>query len=278
LVIAAFLDQSIPKSESQVAIPFDVTESIPHQLYQTNARVSADKPGMPPFGRACLRLPPGFLENPCLSHATCMHQRGGDASIPLPHPPLPVGESGFPLYSDVSAADCPACPNVPGNVVTGISGNIPTLWNIPCDIPTNNLTTISPNATVLPPVSISQEIPSGVYWVPVSAPNGIPIYLSTSSNIPSNISATMPTIMSANATVLPSFGISSEIPPTQPSICCTMLIANCNHKWSTGPSNQTVRNQTNSGYGVCTIMQGNGGRWDPTYKSSRKNGLDCKSE
>jgi hypothetical protein len=66
-------------------------------------------------GRACLRLPPGFSENPCLGHATCVHRRGGDASIPLP-----VGKAGFPSYADASAANCSACPNVPGNVITGI--------------------------------------------------------------------------------------------------------------------------------------------------------------
>jgi hypothetical protein len=49
-----------------------------------------------------------------------MHRRGGDASIPLPPPSFPVGEAGFPPYMDASAANCPACPNVPGSVMTGI--------------------------------------------------------------------------------------------------------------------------------------------------------------
>jgi hypothetical protein len=102
-----------------VAVPPEVT--VPDGI-QTNARVNADKPGMAASDRACLRPPPRFSENPCLSYATCMHRRGGDASIPLPRPPpsLPVGEVGFPPYMDASAANCSACPNVPGNVMTGI--------------------------------------------------------------------------------------------------------------------------------------------------------------
>jgi hypothetical protein len=95
-----------------VAVPPEVT--VPDGI-QANARVNADKPGMAASGRACLRPPPGFLENPCLGHATCVHQRGGDVSIPLP-----VGEAGFPSYADASATNCSACPDVPGNVMTGI--------------------------------------------------------------------------------------------------------------------------------------------------------------
>jgi hypothetical protein len=68
-------------------------------------------------GRARLCPPPGFSENLCLSHATCVHRRGGDVFIPLP-----VGEVGFPSNADASAANCSTCPNVPvpGDVMTGI--------------------------------------------------------------------------------------------------------------------------------------------------------------
>jgi hypothetical protein len=55
-----------------VAVPPEVT--VPDGI-QTNARVNNDKPGMAVSGRACLRPPPGFSENPCLSYATCMDRQ-----------------------------------------------------------------------------------------------------------------------------------------------------------------------------------------------------------
>jgi hypothetical protein len=70
-------------------------------VFHRKKNYGADVSGMAASGRARLRPPPGFSENLCLSHATCVHRRGGDAFIPLP-----VGEVGFPSYADASAANC----------------------------------------------------------------------------------------------------------------------------------------------------------------------------
>jgi hypothetical protein len=67
-------------------------------------------------GRAHLRPPPGFSENPCLNHATCVH-RGR-------------GEAGFQSCVDASDANYSTCPNVPGDN----RWNILTCRDIPSDM------------------------------------------------------------------------------------------------------------------------------------------------
>jgi hypothetical protein len=94
-------------------------------IFHRMKNYGADISGMAASGQARLRLPPGFSENLCLSHATCVHRRGGDVSIPLP-----VGKAGFPSCADASDANCSTCPDVTGDN----RWNILTCRDIPSDM------------------------------------------------------------------------------------------------------------------------------------------------
>jgi hypothetical protein len=95
----ALIDKEERNLEEQEAA--DSANNAIYAKANAKARLS-DISGMAASGRARLRPPPGFSENLCLNHATCMH-RGR-------------GEAGFPSCADASDANCSMCPNVTANI------------------------------------------------------------------------------------------------------------------------------------------------------------------
>ena len=75
---------------------------IDRRVQEEQKNYGADISGMAASGRARLRPPPGFSENPCLNHATCVHPGRGEA--------------GFPSCAGASDANCSMCPNVTANI------------------------------------------------------------------------------------------------------------------------------------------------------------------
>jgi hypothetical protein len=133
--------------------------------------------------------------------------------------------------------------------------NISICRNIPSDIPVNLTSGNTLIYTTESSFGNSHQRPSNESVnfrnIPSTAAANIPMHRNISSSCPRDRSNNVMT----NSTAHFSMGCSHEDSSTLPPVRCATSVAECNHTWSSGPSMQVTRNQTNGDYGSLRNMQ-----------------------